>query len=172
MSDSLKQISALAALLREGHAAVESATEKLSTLKAEVRKLEEEDLPELMRELGLSEIKLEDGSSVKVVDEVDCHISIERRAAAHAWLTDNGFGGLIKSALTVEFGRNEHEEALAAAAKIQDLLGRGSTFNESVHASTLKAFIKEQMAAGVTIPTEMFGIRPYAKAKLTKPKAK
>ena len=153
MSDSLKQISALAALLREGHAAVESATEKLSTLKAEVR-------------------KLEDGSSVKVVDEVDCHISIERRATAHAWLTDNGFGGLIKSALTVEFGRNEHEEALAAAAKIQDLLGRGSTFNESVHASTLKAFIKEQMAAGVTIPMEMFGIRPYAKAKLTKGKVK
>jgi len=172
MSDSLKQISGLAALLREGHAAVDAATESLSRLKAEVRQIEEEDLPELMRELGLSEIKLEDGSSVKVVDEVDCGISIERRPAAHAWLADNGFGGLIKSAGVVEVGRNEPDEAGAAAAKMHDLLGRDAAFNESVHASTLKAFIKEQMAAGVTIPMELFGIRPYAKAKLTKAKAK
>lgn len=172
MSDALNQIAALSVLLRSADATVATLTTELQEAKEEVRRLQEDDLPELMRELGLSEIKLADGSSIKVVDEVDCNISEERRFRAHEWLTINGFGGIIKSAITVEFGRDEHEEALAAAEKIHDATGRDALLKEGVHPQTLKAFVKEQMAAGVTIPQELFGIRPYSKAKLTKAKAK
>jgi hypothetical protein len=35
---------------------------------------------------------------------------------------------------------------------------------EGVHAQTLKAFIKEQMAKGVDVPLELFGAYPYSKA--------
>ncbi len=172
MSDALNKITNLSALLRAADANTARLTAELQDAKEEVRRLQEDDLPELMRELGLSEIKLADGSSIKVVDEVDCNISEERRPAAHAWLTENGFGGIIKSSVIVEFGREEHEEALQAAAKIHDATGRDALLKEGVHAQTLKAFVKEQMTAGVSIPQELFGIRPYSKAKLTKPKAK
>lgn len=172
MSDALIKIATLATLLRGAEAQVETLTSEVKDAKEEVRRLQEEDLPELMRELGLSEIKLADGASVKVVDEVDCNISEERRFRAHEWLTDNGFGGIIKSAITVEFGRDEHAEALEAAEKIHDVTGRDALLKEGVHPQTLKAFVKEQMAAGVTVPQELFGIRPYSKAKLTKAKSK
>ena len=172
MSDALAKIALLSALLRGAEGNVANLTADLQEAKEEVRRLQEDDLPELMRELGLSEIKLEDGSKVTVVDEVDCNISEERRSRAHAWLTDNGFGGIIKSAITVEFGRDEHDEALAAAEKISGVTGRAALLKEGVHPQTLKAFVKEQMAAGATIPQELFGLRPYSKAKLTKAKAK
>ncbi|CAB4165440.1 hypothetical protein UFOVP815_49 [uncultured Caudovirales phage] len=172
MSDALIKIATLAALLRGAEANVADLTADLQEAKEEVRRLQEDDLPELMRELGLSEIKLEDGAKVTVVNEVDCNISEERRSRAHAWLADNGFGGIIKSAITVEFGRDEHAEALEAAEKIHDVTGRDALLKEGVHPQTLKAFVKEQMAAGVTVPQELFGIRPYSKAKLTKAKSK
>ena len=172
MSDALAKIALLSALLRGAEKNVADLNADLQEAKEEMRRLQEDDLPELMRELGLSEIKLEDGSKVTVVDEVDCSISEERRSRAHAWLADNGFGGIIKSAITVEFGRDEHDEALAAAEKIYSATGRAALLKEGVHPQTLKAFVKEQMAAGVTIPQELFGLRPYSKAKLTKAKAK
>ena len=172
MSDILTQIAKLSELLRAADANAVALARDLQEAKEEVRRIQEDDLPELMREVGLSEIKLADGSSIKVVDEVDCNISEERRYRAHEWLTLNGFGGIIKSAITVEFGRDEHDEALAAAQKIHDVTGRDADLREGVHPQTLKAFIKEQMAAGVSIPQELFGIRPYSKAKLTKAKAK
>lgn len=172
MSDALIQISALSELLRKADASVTALTTELQEAKEEVRRLQEDDLPELMRELGLSEIKLEDGSKISVVDEVDCNISEERRSRAHAWLAEHGFGGIIKSAVTVEFGRDEHDEALAAAEKIHEATGRAASLKEGVHPQTLKAFVKEQMAAGVAIPQELFGVRPYSKAKLTKAKTK
>jgi hypothetical protein len=172
MSDALIKIATLAALLRGAESTVENLVEELKDAKEEVRRLQEDDLPELMRELGLSEIKLEDGAKVSVFEEVDCNISEERRSRAHAWLSDNGFGGIIKSAVTVEFGRDEHSEALAAAQQIHEATGRDALLKEGVHPQTLKAFVKEQMAAGVAIPQELFGIRPYSKAKLTKAKSK
>jgi len=172
MSDALNQITKLAEMLRAADAEVAVLTADLQAAKEDVRRLQEDDLPELMRELGLSEIKLADGASIKVVDEVDCNISEDRRVRAHEWLSANGFGGIIKSAITVEFGRDEHDEALAAAQKIQAATGRDAMLKEGVHPQTLKAFVKEQMATGVAIPQELFGLRPYSKAKLTKGKTK
>jgi hypothetical protein len=39
---------------------------------------------------------------------------------------------------------------------------------EGVHASTLKAFVKEQMAAGTAVPFDIFAIQPFVRAKVTK----
>lgn len=136
------------------------------------RRLEQEDLPELMREFDLSEIKLADGAAVKVVDDLDCSITEERRVTAHAWLEEHGFGGLIKTAVTVDFGREEREKAAACAAQIQETVGRPAQLGERVHPATLKAFLKERLAAGAGVPFELFGVRAYARAKITAPRAK
>lgn len=172
MNETMKHLTQLCEMLRDAEAHVDTLTQQLAAAKERVRMLQEEDLPELMREWAITELKLGDGSSIKLINEVDCNISEDRRAGAHAWLAEHGFGGLIKSALTVEFGRNEHDEALLAASKIQDTLGRIPQFKEAVHPQTLKAFIKEQMAAGNNVPQELFGIRPYSKAKITLGRAK
>lgn len=157
---SLERIVALARLLRQHQVTVETLTDELTDAKEALRKVEQEDLPELMRELGLELMRLEDGSTVEVVNEVQCAITEAHRPAAHAWLQDNGFGGLIKTEVSVAFGRGEQAAALALAAQI------GGTLKEAVHASTLKAFVKEQMEAGTKVPFDLFSVFPYAKAKL------
>jgi hypothetical protein len=172
MSDALVRITDLATLLQKSISAVAALTAELAAEKETQRRLEEEDLPELMRELTLTEIKLENGSSVKVVDDLTCGISEERRYAAHRWLSENGFGGLIKTEVVVAFDRDEHDAAMAAADTITEATGRTAAVNEKVHPQTLKAFLKEQLALGASVPFDLFGVRPYAKAKLTQPKAK
>lgn len=170
MSDALKRITALAELLKEADVAVEAAETALRLAKDTKRRLEEEDLPELMRELGLVEIKLLDGSAVAVSDEVSCGITEFNRPAAHEWLINHDFGGLIKTEIAVKFDRDEREQARDAMCRIAVLLEREVLLDEKVHPQTLKAFVKEQRAAGVSIPTDLFSIRPYAKAKVTPPK--
>lgn len=168
MSD-LKRVIFLANLLVKQRAEVERITKELAEEKRELAKIETEDLPELMREIGMQSVTLDDGSIVEVVDEVDCGISEERRGIAHAWLIENGFGGLIKTEVSVAFGSGEFENAMALAEEL-----RGEDFDpnlvERVHPATLKAFIKEQLAKGVAVPFDTFGIHPYSKAKLKKAK--
>lgn len=152
------QLAELLLKLRENVTRLEN---DLETAKRDMRRVEQEDLPDLMQELGLATFKLTTGETIEVKPEIDCGISEERRARAHDWLTTNGFGGLIKTEVVAKFGRDEREEAVRAANLIN------GEMVERVHPSTLKSFIKEQMAAGHPVPFDLFGVHPYNKVKIT-----
>jgi hypothetical protein len=160
MSD-LQRALKLAELLLAARKHLEAVEAQLKTAKEDVRRLEQEDLPELMQELGLETFKLTTGETIEVKQDIECGISEERRARAHAWLTDNGFGGLIKTEVVAKFGRDERDAAVAAAEKI------GGEMVERVHPSTLKSFVKEQMEAGRAIPFDLFAIHPFNRVKIT-----
>lgn len=54
---------------------------------------------------------------------------------------------------------------------LQDWLvdhGHGSLISQSVNASTLKAFIKEQMKEGNPVPDDLLNIEPYSMAVIVK----
>ena len=152
------QLAELLLKLRENVTRLEN---ELETAKKDMRRVEQEDLPDLMQELGLATFKLTTGETIEVKPEIDCGISEERRARAHDWLTTNGFGGLIKTEVVAKFGRDERDAAVACAQQI------GGEMIERVHPSTLKSFIKEQMAAGHPVPFDLFGVHPYNKVKIT-----
>jgi len=161
MSGDIQRAVRLAELLIQLRSNVERLETELAMAKSDVRRIEQEDLPDLMQELGLETFKLKTGETVEVKSEVECGISEERRSAAHDWLSSNGFGGLIKTEVVVRFGRNEHEAAVACAESV------GGEMVERVHPSTLKSFVKEQMEAGKPIPFDLFGVRPFNRVKVT-----
>lgn len=139
---------------------VASLEQQLSVAKLDLQRLEQDDLPDLMMELELTTFTLSNGTKVEVQQDVQCGISEERRRAAHSWLIDHEFGGLIKTEVSVAFDRGGYAEAQRVAAEI------GGAVKESVHPSTLKSFIKEQLAAGNPVPFELFGVRPFNRVKI------
>ena len=165
MSD-LQRVVQLAELLLKLREEVSTLETQLDKAKAEMRRVEQEDLPDLMQELGLETFKLKSGEVIEVKPEVECSITEERRAAAHEWLTKNGFGGLIKTEVVVTFGRGEHDAAEGFAEEVA-AQGKQPAVVERVHPSTLKSFVKEQMAAGSAVPFDLFGVHPYNKVKIT-----
>lgn len=162
----LKRVIELATLMVAQRKKVDTLKSDLDQAQRDLRRIEQEDLPELMREIGMKSVTLEDGSVVDVVEDVECGISEERRANAHAWLIANGFGGLIKTEVVTTFGRGEGEAAQTFAAEVAESTGQAPQVAERVHPATLKSFIKEQLAAGVAIPFDAFGIHPFNKARL------
>lgn len=164
--DALKQLSALCAQLRDAERESEDLEAKRKAKDAEARRLAEEDIPALMQELQVSEIKLETGEKIKVSLEVYAQISAENKQAAFEWLEANGHGGLIKTEVSVAFGRDELEYAKKCAEEISSSTGKSAEIDRSVHASTLKAFLKERISSGKDVPLELFGARPVNTAKI------
>lgn len=169
MSNDLQRAVQLAELLIELREKVTDLEKQLDVAKADVRRVEQEDLPDLMQELGLETFKLKTGELIEVKPEVDCGISEERRPAAHDWLINNGFGGLIKTEVVVTFGRGDQVAASTFAREVAEA-GKSPAVVERVHPSTLKSFVKEQMSAGKPVPFELFGVHPYSKVKITSKK--
>lgn len=179
--DALARVTALVQLMADASRNVDDLANQLTAAKADLKRIEQDDLPDLMRELGIADIKLADGSRVEVLDDVHCGISEERRAEAHAWLTANGFGGLIKTNVSVAFDREEAEEARELAARLREELEQDVALAESVHPATLKSFVKEQLEAEANpdrkpgspvLPRETFAVFQFAKAKVHAAKAK
>lgn len=138
--------------------------DQLKEKKEAARKLSEEDIPQFLAEKGLSSITLDNGTEVKITEEVRPGVKVANRPYVYSWLRDNGYGDLIKSNVSVSFGMGEDSQAIKLKAAIQDL-GMVGSEKEDVHYQTMKAFVTEQHKKGVSLPDE-FGVYVANKTKL------
>ena len=116
-----------------------------------------EVIPTMMAEMGLSQLKLMDGSSVDVKPNYSANITIANRDAAFNWLRNNGLGDIIKNEISVSFGRNEDNKAADYAALASER-GYQPTQKLKVEPMTLKALVRERIEAGKELPTELFNV--------------
>ena len=120
-----------------------------------------------MQELNISTLKLADGSAVEVKPVYGASISAEKKEEAFEWLRSNGLGDLIKNEITVSFGRNEDNKAIAYAT-----LAQGQGFQPSqklkVEPMTLKALVRERLESGKEMPTELFNVFAGNRTKITR----
>ena len=139
----------------------------LKAKKEELRLTSEQELPDAMQAAGLTQIKLNSGENISINEFYNAHISKANQEKAYEWLTANGHEGLIKNEVLLKFGR---EESLVVDETVSALQARGLSpqVRQSVHPSTLKAFVKEQFVSGNDIPTEPFGIYIGTKATIKK----
>ena len=140
---------------------------ELKAKKEEFRTTSEQELPDAMQAAGLTQIKLSTGENITINEFYNAHISKANQEIAYNWLMKNGHEGLIKNEVSLKFGREESEvvEQTVSALKSR---GLSPEVRQSVHPSTLKAFVKEQFTSGNDIPTEPFGIYIGTKAVIKK----
>ena len=125
--------------------------------KKQIQHISGEVIPTMMSEMGLSELKLQDGSHLKVATSYRATISEANKEAAFNWLRNNGLGDIIKNEISVSFGRNEDNKA-ASYAELAKGQGFQPTQKMKVEPMTLKALVRERIEAGKEMPTEIFGV--------------
>mgnify|MGYP001380229535 FL=1 len=136
---------------------LELQEENIKNTKKQLEHLSGEVIPTMMSEMGLSHLKLMDGSSVDVKPHYSATITVANKEAAFKWLRDNGLGDIIKNEISVSFGRNEDNKAADYAALAQER-GFQPTQKLKVEPMTLKALVRERIEAGKEMPTEIFGV--------------
>lgn len=141
--------------------------------KEALRRVKEQDLPEAMDEVGMSEFKLEDGTEIKVKPFYAASIPEERKEEAFDWLKENDFEGMIKADVKVTFGKGEFELAQEFLNFIRGFNQKAidPEYKEHIHWQTLRAFVKEQIEGGHSLPLDMFGVFVGRKADLKAPKS-
>ena len=165
----LTRLRGLVSLMKRQASQVAYLEDELAHMKTALRRTQEEDLPELMREVGMTSLTDDDGDSVALVEDVQTAITEATKSAALAWLHSNGFSGIVKTVVDCSFGKGETEKA-AEAASILVANGFAAHVGESVHAGTLKAFVKERMREGDPVPMDIFNVRPFSRATIKKGK--
>jgi hypothetical protein len=136
---------------------IEQNEEYLKQKKKDLEQISGEAIPTMLSEMGLSYLKLADGSSVEVKTNYSATITLANKEKAFNWLRENGLGDIIKNELTVSFGRNEDNKA-AEYAELAKGQGYQPTQKLKVEPMTLKALVRERIEAGKPLPTEIFNV--------------
>lgn len=183
MSIPLEELTAAAKKLVDAEKATTDAENALKVAKEKERVLREETLPGMMQEIGVEKMTLLDGNEITVKQEVYASVPEGRKAVAWNWLEKNNFGGLIKTSVSVDFGKGELEEAEKLIDELATIGVTNAVLSRDVHPQTLKAFLKERLAepktefteeeaaAGMTpLSLEMFGARAVQTAKVKQKK--
>ncbi len=155
-------------------AEITEAKVALIELEEKLKKLRREELPELLDEMGQEECKLADGRKVGVSRKVNGSVKEENREEWFAWLSETKNDGIIKTKVISEFGRGEIDDAKKAKEALMKA-GFMSSLDQSIHAQTQSAFIREHLAKD----PESEGYKPlpdcvdlfeFREAKVTQPK--
>jgi hypothetical protein len=164
----LNRISQLATQQLELQRAVKVTELELDELKKKLERIEQHDLPEAMDEVGMSEFKLKDGTKITISSFYNASIPAERREEAYTWLDDHEHGGIIKTDVSLNFGRGELEIAKEFVTWLNEQRPELSPeLSQNVHWQTLRAFVREMVESGAALPLDLFGVFIGRKAKLT-----
>ena len=146
---------------------ISTAEEEMKKLKEVETTLSEQTIPNLMQQAGISMLKLADGSSVEVKPFYSARLPASKSEQAFDWLRANGHGDMIKNQVSLEFGMRQDNEAKAL---VEELKQKGLAVQQktSVHPSTLRGFVREQIQdLGKDVPAELFGTYVANKTKIT-----
>ena len=167
--DNAKALSDQVTKLQSLEDEIEEQEKKLKELKRNQELLSGEVIPTMMTEMNISTLKLADGSAVEVKPVYGASISIANKEAAYTWLRDNGLGDLIKNEITVAFGRNEDNKAMAYATLAQGQ-GYEPIQKLKVEPMTLKAMVRERLESGQEMPSDLFNVFAGNRTKITRSK--
>lgn len=134
-----------------------------------------ERLPEILDEIGLSELKLSDGRSVEIKNTIRASIptdagiarmkdvakqreAYERRRRALEWLRKNDLGDLIKNEVSMQFVRGQETEANELVSELNDR-GYDCYLDSVVNSNTLSAQVRELLESGQEVPMEDFSVQ-------------
>ena len=166
-TENIKSLASQVKSLKELEDEIKADEESLKNKKKEIERISGEVIPTMLSEMGLSSLKLADGSAVDVKPYYTANISIANREAAYGWLRSSGLGDIIKNEITVSFGRNEDNKAAEYAN-----LARGQGFEPTqklkVEPMTLKALVRERIEAGKDMPMDTFNVFVGNRTKLTR----
>ena len=165
--DQTKTLSDKVIELRNLEDHVKASEELTITFKVKARELSQIVIPQMMKEMNITKLKLKDGASIEVSNFYSAKIILEKQEEAFNWLRSNGLGDIIKNDVTVTFGRGEDNKAMAYAT-----LAKGQGYEPvqkiGVHSQTLKAVVRERTESGQEMPADLFNTFVGNQTKITR----
>mgnify|MGYP000094217991 FL=1 len=166
-TENIKSLADQVRTLRDLEDQVKTDEELLKDKKKELERLSGEVIPTLLSEMGISSLKLADGSAVDVKPYYAANISLKNREAAYNWLRSNNLGDIIKNDISISFGKIEDNKA-AEYANLAQSQGYQPTQKLKVEPMTLKALVRERIENGKDMPSDIFNVFVGNRTKITR----
>lgn len=165
-----QQLKRLATLIGQQQSVEDEITdldEQLKDAKARLQQISTKDIPAHCAEIGMQKFVTDTGFEMSIRPYVQAQDTVE----GQKWLIENEYGDIIKDVVSVSFTKGQFEDAKQFMEDCGEL-GHEPEEKVGVHASTLKAFLKELVGKGAEVPIHLFGDNAFVgtKSHIKRPK--
>lgn len=142
----------------EMKSSIDSLEADLKAAKAQFHHLNTVVIPDMMAEVGVDELTA-DGWKISSNEIVSGSLpkDSEKRKAAIDYLIELEAGDLIKTDVKIQFGRDQHADAMDVAKQLEGD-GWAPKIEQGVHPQTLSAFVRERIKNGEPTDVDRLGI--------------
>lgn len=152
--EQLQEITALAQRQLSAERTVDNSQESLDEAKRNLRRINENLLPDAMTEIGMDQFRLTDGTEIDVKETIRASISEKNRPGAYQWLHENGHDAIIRKSITIAFSPGEEHlhEMVQRFLDQHDIEFDGRS---AINHNTLRAWVTNQLREGNTVPDDI-----------------
>lgn len=143
-TDQLSNISRLAVKQLTLESEVAEATEKLKSKVAELRVVQEQQLPEALQAANCAEFRLATGGKVSLKEELTMSIPKANMPDVIAWLQSTDNGGVVSREMVVNIGKGQDNLLAVLKAKCEEL-GFAYEVGENANTATVKAIVRRAL---------------------------
>ncbi len=162
----LHKLAELAKSMFDAEQAVAKAEEELKKRKDKLRGIAEREIPALMDQCGVTEFATKTGLKLKIKRLLRASISKANLTKAVAWLDKHGHGGLVKRNVSIDFTRQQEDDAKELADELREKGFENVATKHTVHAGTLAAWVRERRSNGEAVPEKLLGVSEHSVAKI------
>lgn len=132
---------------------IERAEQNLKKAKEDLAQVSQRELPDAMAEAMMTEFRLHSGHKVTVNQTVVGYVHKADEAQFHAWLQENGHGGIVKTAVISKFDRGHAEQADMLVQQLREEHPDVDVeAKKTVHHQTFQAWVREVWRNGGELP--------------------
>jgi hypothetical protein len=156
------------------------AEELQKKVKKELESISDQALPDLLEDLGISEMRLAGGTTIKIDTTIRASLGRskdqDKADKAIRWLIENEHPHLVKHNISVPLTAGQSELGDRLLEELRLLDERLNEENEAwslsiedktdVNPASLSAFVREELVAGRQVPEDLFNVHRQRKAKI------
>jgi len=164
-----EQSSTLTALGQELLAAEQKVLDTEAAFKAAKRardRIAMTAIPEAMEQMGVESLTMTGGRKIEVKPFLSVVPLAANRPRVLEELEAQGAGSLIKTTVSVPFGRGEGDKVKDLLTQLQEA-GLQAKSESKVEPQTLKKHVRDRLKAGLPVDTELFGVKDLRRAEFT-----
>lgn len=171
-SSELKELTELAEKQLEVEKELDDLQDLVLLKEEELVTINQNLLPDMMKEVGMNNFELLDGSKVELVDNLHTSILKDKKLETFKWFRSEEVGGadLLKNKINVVLGMEE-DDKVDGIVEYFEGIGVGCDIKVDIAPGTLKKFIKDRLEKGEPIP-DSISVFEFQKTKITKKKGK
>jgi len=135
----------------------------LKAAKADLRKIQEGDLPAALKAAGMPSFTLDNGMTVAYDEDMKVSVPKARKDAIIKKMKEWGYGGNVANTITIDLGKGDNNTGAVIMAEAEKL-GVEATLSEDIPTGTVKKALKARVKEGKNDDLAFFGAFDFTRS--------